>query len=34
LDHAVIRLAEPRIIRLVSTARLRGPVLHLMLRDP
>jgi RES domain-containing protein len=34
LDHPVLRLAEPRIVRLVSTARLRDPVLHLLLRDP
>lgn len=34
MDHPVIRLAEPRIVRLVSTARLRDPVLHLLLRDP
>lgn len=30
----VIRLAEPRVVRLVATARLRDPVLHLLLRDP
>jgi RES domain-containing protein len=34
LDYPVLRLAEPRIVRLVSTARLRDPVLHLLLRDP
>jgi len=30
----VVRLAEPRVVRLVATARLRDPVLHLLLRDP
>jgi RES domain-containing protein len=34
LDYPVVRLAEPRIVRLVSTARLRDPVLHLLVRDP
>lgn len=34
MDFPVIRLAEPRVVRLVATARLRDPVLHLLLRDP
>lgn len=34
MDHPVVRLAEPRVVRLVATARLRDPVLHLLLRDP
>lgn len=34
MDFPVLRLAEPRTVRLVSTARLRDPVLHLLARDP
>jgi RES domain-containing protein len=34
VDYPVVRLAEPRVVRLASTARLRDPVLHLLLRDP
>ncbi|MBS7809563.1 RES family NAD+ phosphorylase [Roseococcus pinisoli] len=34
MDFPITRLAEPRAVRLVSTARLRDPVLHLLLDDP
>lgn len=34
MEFPVVRLAEPRVVRLVATARLRDPVLHLLLRDP
>ena len=34
MDLPVTRLAEPRVVRLVASARLRDPVLHLLLRDP
>lgn len=34
MRYPVTLLAEPRAVRLVSTARLREPVLHLLLHDP
>jgi RES domain-containing protein len=34
LEFPVRAIAEPRTVRLVATARLRDPVLHLLLRDP
>ena len=34
MDYPVIELAGPRAVRLVATARLRDPVLHLLLDDP
>lgn len=34
MDYPVTLLAEPRAVRLVSTARLRDPVLHRLLDDP
>ncbi len=34
MDYPVTLLAQPRAVRLVSTARLRDPVLHLLLDDP
>ena len=34
MDYPVIVLAQPRAVRLVSTGRLRGPVLHPLLDDP
>jgi RES domain-containing protein len=34
VDFPVVRLAQPRAVRLVATARLRAPVLHLLLADP
>ena len=34
MDYPVIVLAQPRAVRLVSTGRLRDPVLHLLLDDP
>lgn len=34
VEFPVVTLAEPRLVRLVATARLRDPVLHLLLRDP
>lgn len=34
MDHPITVLAQPRAVRLVSTGRLRDPVLHLLLADP
>lgn len=34
LSFPVVTIAEPRAVRLVSTGRLRDPVLHLLLEDP
>jgi RES domain-containing protein len=34
MDLPVVRLAEPGVVRLVASGRLRDPVLHLLLRDP
>lgn len=34
MDYPVAIIAAPRAVRLVSTARLRDPVLHLLLDDP
>jgi len=34
INLSVIRLAEPRVVRLVASGRLRDPVLHLLLRNP
>lgn len=34
MDYPVTVLAQPRAVRLVSTGRLRDPVLHLLLADP
>ena len=34
MEYPVTQLAGPRAVRLVATARLRDPVLHLLLDDP
>lgn len=34
MEYPVTHLAGPRAVRLVATARLRDPVLHLLLDDP
>lgn len=34
MDYPVVLIAEPRVVRLVATARLRDPVLWLLLRGP
>ena len=34
MDFFATRLAEPGVVRLVATGRLRDPVLHLLLCDP